>query len=226
MASPGVLNLAVRNPEPGGGTSGARTLTLAADTTAPVTTIAGADAEWHNSPVTLTVTASDPGGSGVQKTEWGVAPSGVVPVWSVLTGSSVTVDPALLGTQGAQVVSAFSTDNCGNVEAPPVTATVNFCTVGPTTTASAPSSVKRGKTLKLSYRANSITPSCAITLKILKSSGASAKTVKLGTKPSNTKGTYSFKCNLAKGTYTYKVYAIDAAGNAQSAMTADKFKVN
>ncbi len=226
IASPGTLNLAVKNPEPGGGTSGARTLTLAADTTVPVTSIGGADDEWHNGPVTLTVTAADPGGSGVQKTQWGVAPPGATPVWTVLSGASVTVDPAQLGSQGAQVVSAFSTDNCGNVEQPPVTATLQFCTVGPTTTASAPGSVKRGKTLKLGYRANSITPECAVTLKILKSSGASAKTVRLGPKPSNTKGTYSFKCNLAKGKYTYKVYATDAAGNTQSAMKADTFKVN
>ena len=226
IASPGTLSLAVRNPEPGGGVSAARTLTLAADTTAPVTTIAGADAAWHNAPVTLTVTASDPGGSGIQTTQWGVAPSGVTPAWNVLTGTSLVVDPATLGSQGAQVVSVFSTDRCGNAEAPPVTATLYFCTVGPTTTATAPGSVKRGKTLKLGYRADSVTPACDVTLKIVKSSGASAKTVKLGQKPSNTKGTYSFKCNLAKGKYTYKVYATDAAGNQQSSMKSTRIKVN
>lgn len=226
IATPGALNLAVKNPEPGGGISAARTLTLAADTTAPTTTISGADTAWHNTPVTLTVTTADPGGSGIQKTEWGIAPAGTTPTWGVLSGAALSVDPVALGLQGAQVVSVFSTDRCGNIEAPPVTATLNFCTVGPTTTASAPSSVKRGKTLKLTYRADSITPSCAITLKILKSSGASAKTVKLGQKPSNAKGTYSFKCNLAKGKYTYKVYATDAAGNAQSSMKTDSFKVN
>jgi len=225
IASPGTLTLAVKNPEPGGGVSASRTLTLAADTTPPVSSIGGADTAWHNAAVTLSVTASDPGGPGIQKTEWGVAPVGVTPMWSVLSGGSLTVDPVALGLQGAQVVSVFSTDRCGNVEAPPVTATLNFCTVGPTTTASAPDSVKRGNKLKLSYRADSITPTCTITLKILKSSGASAKTVKLGEKPSKTKGTYSFTCNLAKGKYTYKVFATDAAGNPQSAMDADSFKV-
>ena len=225
IANPGTLSLAVRNPEPGGGVSAARTLTLAADTTAPVSTIGGADSAWHNTAVTLTVTANDPAGPGIQKTEWGVAPAGTTPAWSVLSGSALTVDPVALGLQGAQVVSVFSTDRCGNTEAPPVTVTLNFCTVGPTTTASAPASVTRGKKLKLGYRADSITPTCTIKLKILKSSGASAKTVGIGEKPSNVKGTYSFTCNLAKGKYTYKVYATDAAGNAQSAMDSDTFKV-
>jgi len=32
----------------------------------------------------------------------------------------------------------------------------------------------------------------------------------------NVRGNYGFKCNLAKGKYTYSVYAIDLAGSGRT----------
>ena len=224
IANPGTLNIAVNNPAPGGGTSAALPFTVLANTTAPVTTISGADTAWHNTPVVLTVTATD-SQSGVQKTQWGI---GTVPPWTTLSGTTITVPaPADNSGDGVKVVSAFSTDNCNTAENPPVTATVNVDTEGPTTAAMCNGSVKRGKYFQLGYRADDdLSPTCAIVLKITKSNGASAKTFTLGQKPSNVKGNYQFKCNLAKGKkYKYSVYATDLAGNTQTAIGSKSFKV-
>ncbi len=222
IATAGSFTIAVSNPAPGGGTSAAQTFTVNAETTAPVTVISGADTAWHNLPVTLTIAATD-SQSGVQKTMFGI---GTTPPWTQLSGTSLTVPGPMGGNpNGANVVSAYSIDNCGTSETPPVQVTVNICTTGPTTEAFAPSSVKKGKTLKLGYQADSITPTCSITFKITKSNGGTAKTINLGQKASNTRGNYSFTCKLAKGKYKVKVYSTDAAGNAQSSMTGDSFTV-
>ena len=222
IATAGSFTIAVSNPAPGGGTSAGLPFTVVADTTAPVTTISGADALWHNAPVTLTVTATD-AQSGVQMTQYGI---GTVPPWTTLAGTTITVPaPAGGGGDGVKTVSAFSTSKCNIAEAPPVTATVNICTVGPATEAFAPTSVKKGKSLTLGYQADSITPTCTIQFKIFKSNGATAKTLSVGEKASNTQGSYKFTCNLAKGKYKVKVYATDAAGNAQATMNGDSFTV-
>jgi len=225
IASAGSVTIAASDPAPGGGVSAALPFTVDAETTAPVTTISGADTAWHNTPVTLTVTATDgiPSQSGVQKTMCGI---GATPPWTQLSGTSLTVPGPMGGDpNGSNVVSAYSIDNCDSAEAPAVTATVNICTTGPTTEAFAPSSVAKGKTLKLGYRADSITPTCTITLKITRSNGDPARTINVGQKASRARGVYSFTGKLARGRYKVKVYSTDAAGNAQSAMTGDSFTV-
>ena len=222
VALAGTVTVSVTNPDPGGGTSAALPFSVIAETSIPVTTMTGADALWHNTPVNLTVTATD-SQSGVQMTQWGV---GTVPPWTTLVGSIATVPaPAGGSGDGVKTVSAFSTDNCGNVGAT-VTATVNICTNGPATEAFSPGTVTKGKTLKLGYQADSITPTCTITFKMFKSNGSIAKTINLGEKPSNTQGSYKFTCNMSRGKYKVKVYSTDAAGNAQSTMTGDSFTVS
>jgi hypothetical protein len=50
-------------------------------------------------------------------------------------------------------------------------------------------------------------------------------TLPLGEIPSNKAMTARFNCTLAKGTYTYKVYAVDLAGNAQTKAGSAKLTV-
>jgi hypothetical protein len=221
IAAAGTLNFVVRN-----GASGTPTATVPftvnAETTMPVTTITGADSAWHNQPVTLTITATD-SQSGVWKTMFGIGAS--MP-WTQLTGSTLTVPGPMGGDpNGVNVVSAYAIDNCNVSGNPPVQATVNICTTGPQTEAFAPSSVKKGKSLKISFIADSITPQCDITVKIYNSSGVQKKAVQVGQKDSNQKGSTSFTCNLSPGKYKVKVFAVDAAGNNQSSMSADSFQV-
>jgi len=220
ISAAGALNFSVLNPS--GAPTAAMPLTLNADTTAPVTTITGADTAWHNQPVTLAVTVTDTGGPGVQKTYYGIG----IPPSIQMSGATITVPaPAGGSGDGAQLVQAYSVDNCNNAEVPPAAATVNICTAGPDTDAFAPVSVKKGKKLTIGYEADSITPTCVITIKILKSNGSVVKNLNVGEKPSNTHANYSFTCNLARGNYKVQVYAIDAAGNAQTSMNGDSFTV-
>jgi len=220
IASAGTLNFAVRI-----GSSGTPTATLPftvnAETTAPVVTISGADDLWHNQPVVLTVNATD-SQSGVQKIMYSI---GTMPA-TVLVGTTITVPGPQGGvTNGVNEVSVYAIDNC-NTSSTPVKATVNTCTSGPDTEAFAPSSVKKGKTCKISYVCNSITPQCNnIKIKIYNSSGVVKKSVNGGTKASNQKYTIQFNCNLSPGKYKVRVYATDAAGNPQDSMDTDSFQV-
>jgi hypothetical protein len=86
----------------------------APDTTPPSTTVSGADDLWHNSPVTLTLTAIDnAGGSGMSggqaKAEYKLNDGS----WTV--GTSLTV-PAPPNAKTTHTILYRSTDNAGNVE--------------------------------------------------------------------------------------------------------------
>jgi hypothetical protein len=169
IATAATVPITVVNPAPVGGTSNAVNLTVAADTTAPVTTIAGADTAWHNTPVVLSVAASDTQ-SGVQQTQYDI--NAVAPL--TLVGSTITV-PADGTMDGENTVEAWSTDWCGNVEDPAAVVTVKIDTVGPKTSGSAPSTVNTGRKAKATfkYRAKDLTPKCDFVLKIkYKSSGS------------------------------------------------------
>jgi hypothetical protein len=224
IAAAATVPVKVVNPTPagttGGGSSGTVNLTVASDTTAPVTTITGADDLWHNTAVVLTVAATD-AQSGVQKTQCTVGTAAA----AVLNGSTITV-PADGTVEGATTVTAWSVDWCGNTESPAASVTVNMDTVGPKTKATVPSSVKAGTVIKFGYKANDLTPKCKFTLKIrYKSTGKSARTYNMGLKGSNSDHSYKINPRLVKGTYTYSVYAKDQAGNAQSKLGQVTFKV-
>ena len=53
-------------------------------------------------------------------------------------------------------------------------------------------------------------------LVIRKTSGATVKTISLGTRATNQALSYKWKCSLKKGKYSFYVYATDLAGNQQS----------
>ena len=92
-------------------------IALSADTTPPTTSASGADARWHNAPVTVTFAATDePGGSGMSgglaKTEYKLDAG----EWT--TGTSVTVPaPADHSGDGEHTLAYRSTDAAGNLEA-------------------------------------------------------------------------------------------------------------
>ena len=223
IAVAGAVPITVVNPASAGGTSTAVNLAVATETSMPVSTIAGADAKWHNKPVVLTVTAAD-SESGVQSTQWGI---GTVPPWTLLVGTPMTITvPALSdhSGDGVKIVSVQSTDWCNKVETSAATATVRIDTLGPKTTASVAAVVRKGAKVSFGYRANDRTAKCVITLKIKRSSSV-VRTYALGGKSSNTSLRYNVKPNLAKGTYKYYVYATDQAGNKQSALGVKTFKV-
>ena len=91
-------------------------------------------------------------------------------------------------------------------------------TTAPTTKAYK-ATVKRGKTVKLAYQVVDPSPSCGeakVVLKIYKGKGLK-KTLKVpGAVACNARHSYAWKCTLAAGSYTLKVYATDLAGNKQA----------
>ena len=211
IAAAATVPITVVNPAPGGGTSNAVNLTVASDVTAPVTTITGADDAWHNTPVVLTVTASD-AQSGVMKTEYTI--DGAAPI--TLTETTVTV-PADGTAEGENVVKAWSTDWSGNVESPGPSVTVKIDTVKPKASGKNASG-KVNKSISLQYKfTDNVSPKIqSVYVKITKGNGNLVKTVKISGKK-NPKTWYSFNWKPgSKGTYKYYVHGTDLAGNTST----------
>ncbi len=76
---------------------------------APITTDSGTDANWHNTPVTVTLTCADVNGSGCKTTYYTI--DGTEPTTSSSMGNSI-----VLNTDGIHTIKYFSIDKAGNVE--------------------------------------------------------------------------------------------------------------
>ena len=199
------------------------TLDTSADTAPPLTSDDG-DRRWHNSAVTVSLHAANPGGSGVAGTEYKLD-SGA---WQPAVGGSVTVDaPADHSGDGVHNLYYRSSDVAGNVEFPQLCA-VRIDTRPPTTTVGSTVTVRTGKTATLTYRVADATPNggtATVRMTIRNAAGATVKTLALGLQPVNKKLTALYLCKLAAGTYTYTVTATDTAGNAQSTAGVGKLVV-
>lgn len=80
------------------------------DSTAPITTDSGTDTNWHNTPVTVTLSCVDTSGSGCSHTYY--TTDGSDPTTSSSSGTSV-----VLSTNGTYTIKYFSVDAVGNSEA-------------------------------------------------------------------------------------------------------------
>ena len=211
ISTPTTLTVSVKNPPfpPGVSSAGALLLAVVAETTEPAVTIAGADfSAWHNTPVALTFSATS-SQSGVQKVQY-MAPPGVA-AWT--DGTSYTVP---VTTQGGITVYARATDWCSITAA--TSEVVKIDATKPETAALGNVSVKKGNTARLKYRVTEpagLSPSAKVVILINRRNGTTAKTITIDSAPTNSQRTYSFRCNLARGSYKWYVYATDLAGNAQ-----------
>jgi C1A family cysteine protease len=189
------------------------------DASAPVTTAADLQPDdysgWRNVSQTVSLGRSDSGGSGLAHTYYAI--DGASPL-TYATAFAV-------GGSGSHAVSYWSVDNAGNSETAH-TGYVNIDSTAPTTSAYA-ATVKHGKRVKLAYRVNDAVPGsgrASVLIRILKGA-RSIKTVKVGSCAVNVRGACTWRCTLAKGKYTIKVYATDLAGNRQSKVGSAKLKV-
>jgi hypothetical protein len=174
-------------------------------------------AGWVNGPVTVTLSAVDAGG--VDRTYYRLGTSGD---FSVYDASS----KLLIGDEGTTSLQFYSTDLRGHAETVQG-ATVSIDGVSPVTKAFA-AKVKKGKKVKLGFLVSDAVPGsgqATVTLKILKGRKAVKTLAVSGAQPVNARQTYTWRCKLARGTYTVKVYAVDLAGNAQSKVGSAKLKV-
>ena len=217
VSAAGSHTVQYRSTDLAGNVEAAKTCTVKVDLAAPTTAASGADDAWHKSPVKLTFAASDEtGGSGAARTEYSTDGGAT---WT--GGTSTTVS-----AEGTTAVQYRSTDVAGNVEAAK-NATVRIDSGMPTTKAFK-ASVKKGRKVRLTYQVSDALPGSGqakVALKVYK--GAKLKkTIRIKTACTcNAKQSYSWKCTLAKGKYTLKVYATDLAGNAQSKVGSAKLVV-
>lgn len=172
------------------------------DKSPPVTTISGLTGGWTNALDRVTFASTD-AASGVASTQW-----------STDAGVHWSSGP-LAGTfpEGAIPVQFRSTDFAGNVEAVK-TATISYDLSRPVPTALANKSVRRLKTVKLPFKITDVTPQAKVTIKIYKGTRFK-KTLNAGLKATGVNLTFRYKCKLAKGRYTWRVFATDLAGNTQ-----------
>jgi hypothetical protein len=179
------------------------------DVGAPVTAAAISPAPnaagWNRTAVTLTLSATD-GYSGVAWTRYRLAGDSD---WSSYT------NPFQVSRPGASVYEVRSSDVVDNTESTR-TVTVRIDGTRPTTKALVDVAVQRGKTATFRLRiADTISPQASVIVKIYK--GAALKrTLALGLRTTNVSISYRYLCALPRGSYTWKVFAADLAGNTQS----------
>ncbi len=108
------------------------------DATTPVSTATGHDSSWHNSAVTVHLSATDPNGidgSGVDHITYSVD-AGAPQTITGDAGDVVIAAPSDHSNDGQHTIEFFATDNAANDEAPSNTVTVKIDTTKPETAAS------------------------------------------------------------------------------------------
>ena len=183
------------------------------DISAPTTTASGIPAGWSKTPVTVTLSGSD-SLSGRASTEYRLQGGAA---WTTYAA------PFVVSAQGISTYEFRSTDVAGNVEAVQTFA-AKVDPKGPQTLALAKVTVKKGKKATFRFKVSDLTPTAAVTIKIYKHNKLK-KTIPVGSAATNSTLSYKWKCKLAKGSYTWKVYAKDLAGNGQSSVGSKKLTV-
>lgn len=202
-------------------------ITLPPDKTPPTTTILGADDKWHNSDVTLTLTAKDaPGGlGGVARTEYRVQvqnlPPPLPPEWSDWLEAPKVFKVLALGDHsrdGAHRYQFRSIDVAGNPE-PPISVTVRIDTTPPKLTVLPLASPQVKKGAKVEVRMRVVEQlSEKVRLRIGIYDDAADKIVFTKTSgwvktPRTRPTSYQFVCRLTRGAYHIVAEATDLAGN-------------
>ena len=198
----GQTTIWARATDAAGNASDPVSATVKIDESAPMTSVAGVPAGWAKS-ASITLSADD-ALSGPGWTDYR-APG--IPGWTLYAGPFTP-------PQGTTVYEYRSTDVVGNTETPR-TFTVSLDSGKPLPLALANASVKRGKTVALSYRVNDVSPTVDVTIRITRGARL-VKTGRLKARKTGVGLAWSFTCKLAAGRYTWKVYAEDLAGNTQA----------
>ena len=169
------------------------------DTIAPVTTD-NAPTGWSKTDVTVTLTATDEGGSGIANTYY--TTNGTDPTTSSATGTSITIT-----TEGTTTLKYRSTDVAGNLEAVK-TATIRIDKTAPVTTDNAPSGWSKAD----------------VTVALSRSDAHSGAThtyyTTNGSDPSTSSPQGMSVTISTEGTTTLKYRSIDAAGNLEAVKSA------
>lgn len=186
---------------------------------------------WHNHDILVSFSVSDPDGDGemllysYDQSRWLTSP----------LGSSITTlrFPAESdhSRDGDTLVYAKARDAAGHEETATHSFHVKIDTVRPATRAPSTATARRGRTVMLRYRVLDALPNGGtgtVAIKVKNRRGKLMKTLRLGVKPVNTAVlTAKFKVprTWRAGSYRFFVYAVDAAGNAQSRVGSNRIRV-
>lgn len=177
-------------------------LAHAIDLEAPVTKLVGAGTMWHPGAVTVHLSATD-AGSGVASTEY-----------SLDGGPFASATEITVEGDGVHTLSYRSADRWGNVE-DLRSGVVRIDAGRPLARALADVTVARGGKAAFSFRADDLTPRAWFVIKVFRGSTL-VRTLTPGTLPTNSRQACRWTCRLARGSYVWKVYATDLAGNTQA----------
>ena len=194
---------------------------VAGDTAAP-STLNDGDLRWHRTPVTVSLTANDTGGSTLLRTEYRVDGD---PVWHEGTSAAFEA-PANHSGDGRHMLRYRSLDNAGNVELTQATM-VFIDTRRPTPVANWASSVRRGAKATLRYFISDKCPGTTetVTIRVRNAKGQIVRKATLRDVTPDKSHGYGFVCRLPRGTYRFFVYATDAAGNTQTKVPSNRLVV-
>jgi photosystem II stability/assembly factor-like uncharacterized protein len=195
------------------------------DSLPPTTTASGSDTAWHNHNVVVTLTADDHGGSGVADTGYSIDGGDVLSY-----AGPFTIDaPANHSNDAVHVISFQSIDVDSNVEFPQ-TRLVNIDTRKPTPHALAAATARRRHTAKLRYKVSDVAPNggtARVTIRIQNPARKVVKTLHLGAQNVGSALSAKFKVpsGWKAGTYKFRVYATDTAGNRQAKIASNRLVV-
>ena len=237
----GLQTILYRSADNDGNVEATKSVEVKIDTTSPTTTD-DADAAWHNTPVTVTFTATDPNmpdASGVASTEYSLDGG---TTWT--KGTAVTIPaPADHTGDGLHTIVYRSTDNAGNSEAAQG-CTVKIDTASPVISVAylsvsrphhhsgrvaSRNSLARGHhgswhtwghqagRLSLIYRIDdNLSPTVDVTIELVSRRGKVLQTISLGQCPTGVVRVCRLRGKLPRGVCCLRLSATDLAGNTQS----------
>jgi sugar lactone lactonase YvrE len=187
-----------------------RVMRFARDLTPPVSTVAGVPAGWTRAAsVALTFSADDPLVADEYRAGYGHTEFLDGVDWISLLGSEWVVD-----AEGVTTLAYRAVDGRGNADQAR-SLTVRIDRTAPSPRPLAAVTVMKGKKARLRYRVDDLlSPQAKVRVKIRKGA-KTVRTLSLGTKATGRELACSWRCKLARGRYSWTVYATDLAGNVQ-----------
>ena len=215
-------NASPANDEAAPGSADTTTAIVAADTTKPVSE-ASSPAATNTSPFTVTYTAGDSGGSGLDRVElWVRRPS--QSTYALAATDATPASPTFAysppsGTNGSYLFYTRAYDNAGNYEdapaTPPDTTTI-FDTSAPSSAATSPAFTNASPfTVTYTHSAGSGSAVAEVDLYVRRPGDSGFSFVATDTDPSS--ASFSYTPGAGQGSYRFYTRARDAAGNVEDA---------
>ena len=199
----------------------------AVDSTAPVTTATGAvNNRWYKSTVTVNLSATDNGGSGVDFITYAIDGGADTKVTGAAAQAQIAVEKLTHANDGVHTITYFATDKSANAESTH-TLTVKVDTTSPRAAVLANTAVKKGRKATVKYKATDGTTggTAVTTIKIKNRRGKVVKTIRSKGAPENAAHSLKFRCKLAKGVYKMTATSRDQAGNVSKVSRAKRLTV-